>query len=811
MDADWKCKECGELNPDEVEFCVNCRTDRENKAQSAPQNARADTVACSSTSLNDEWKCQECGYLNPSELDFCVNCRTSPQKISHAEHKTAAEELTPTREPDKRRRNDQRRECMSDHKTECAALMDACTPVLYRNNAFRITGLTVDATSRDIKRRIDDLKHAGEMGDGENEHTHAYAIAPPPSIEQIREAAQLLQDPERRLVDEFFWFWPLKWGDSKTDPAISAMINGDTTTPFKQWMSILQGASIGKGTHAARIRETDTTAIIVAKHNLAVMYHLVALDSEHHALSGEIAPEELKTIEKYWRTSFQWWEELTSDEHYWSMVSDRIRKIDDPRLTTGYARRMKACLPEALDKINAMLAISFAEKGKMGLVEKHVQYMKDTHQGLDNIEKTLSAVTTPLKKRIQSNLEHAKAAAKRTPKQAVKYADDLVNAVTDPIKIIKMILPEQDHDRIDLCDSAAEACLECQLAYARETKDWAKCLPILDAALGFAVSQETRERISTNRKTVASNHAFDKHLGPVLDKLKEIKARSSIAEAVQAVESTIVPQLSKIERMPNIDSETYADCADAVASVVRDISVAAYNEGDDLPLANKAIDLAIKIARSANARERLIKDKAQLGEIKAKSERHNAKVEMRSDVVEVTSESVTYKGKRLSAKDLIGIRFGIYLHSTNGIRDTTSYLICLTTGKDEISIECNRFMRSEEKVRADFNNILESLFHHVIPGIVKRVAERVCKGIPTHVGGCKLTANGVEFSTGVLMWKKEHYVPWSDVRFNTSQGTLYISSAKDRKASESCALRDAWNAVIFEHIGAAIVKMKANG
>src|SRR5688572_27031454 len=104
--------------------------------------------------------------------------------------------------------------------SDCKPLLDACSPRVYRNNAFRITGLPVDASTRDIKRRIDDLRAAEEMGGGADEHSHAFALDPIPSLEDIREAARRLQDPERRLIEEFFWFWPMEWGKGKSDLAL---------------------------------------------------------------------------------------------------------------------------------------------------------------------------------------------------------------------------------------------------------------------------------------------------------------------------------------------------------------------------------------------------------------------------------------------------------------------------------------------------------------------------------------------------------------------------------------------------------------
>ncbi len=72
--------------------------------------------------------------------------------------------------------------------------------------SIRITGLPVDATAKEIARHADKLKQMEELGYGAKANTAAFALDPPPSIDQIREAMQRLKEPERRLIDEFFWF-----------------------------------------------------------------------------------------------------------------------------------------------------------------------------------------------------------------------------------------------------------------------------------------------------------------------------------------------------------------------------------------------------------------------------------------------------------------------------------------------------------------------------------------------------------------------------------------------------------------------------
>lgn len=684
---------------------------------------------------------------------------------------------------------------VNESHSACRVLFEACTPLVYRNNSFRITGLPVDATTRDIKRRIDDLKHAEELGDADQEHVHAFALDPPPSLEHIRDAATRLQDPERRIVDEFFWFWPMEWGKGRQDPALVALLTGDKDSAFKIWSESLN--------------DDHQTASVVAKHNLAVMYQLVALDSEHVALEADLSEEQLQTISKYWRRCFRWWEELTVEETFWSIIGDRIRMLDDPRLTTGFARRMRKTLPEAMDRINAMLAIRFAEAGKFSMASSHITYMKETHQGLDDVPKTLAVITTPLKTRVKTAVEKSVERAKRDPSKAAIAADDMLAAVKEPLQIIQLILPAHDHERVDLCDSVAEACLTCQVAYGRETEDWVKSLELLDKALKYAASHETKDRLSENRSTVAKNRLYGQYLEPLAERLKQVDQNYSIAAKVRQVESDVLPHLRTLERLPGMEDEVYVVCADMVANFLRGLSVATYNENSDLAAAIKILDLAISIARGSDTKEQFAKDKKQLATFKAEATKHNAHLQIRSDDIEITNDYVRYNSVRLPVSKIDGIKFGVFVQYTNGVKTSSSYLIDISGGQaGRISIECKRFFRSEEQAEKDYHQILESILHQVAPSVVQRLAEGIVAGRPLQMGECRLTSDGVYIPSGSLWWKKETLVPYSKLRFGNYQGSLSVSSADDSSISSSMALRDTWNAVFFEFIVKAVIAIK---
>ena len=287
--------------------------------------------------------------------------------------------------------------------SDCKPLIEAATKELFRNNAFRITGLPVDSTAREIGKHADKLKMMEELGHGASAHTAAFALKPPPTIDQIRDAIQKLKDPEMRLVDEFFWFWPEEFGKSASDPAIQALVAGDGETAMKIWAS----------------KETNPTDGVVAMHNVAVLWHLTALEWENYTSRGELDKDRQEKIENYWRNAFKRWERLAVDDFLWEKVNARIRQIDDARLTTGFVRRMRASLPYALDKINAGLALHYAEAKQMDLARVHIQFIRSKNQNSDNLEKVTDLVLACVSKFNEPNKLPIKIRARLTKPRAI--------------------------------------------------------------------------------------------------------------------------------------------------------------------------------------------------------------------------------------------------------------------------------------------------------------------------------------------------------------------------------------------------------
>lgn len=458
-----------------------------------------------------------------------------------------------------------------DNNRRCPELLDACTPEIYRNNPFRITGLTVDTVPSKIKRRIDDLKDVEALGEAEDEHGHAYALNPPPSLELITTAAQELKDPRKRMIQEFFWFWPEQWGDGQRDPALSALQQNDKESAYSMWREALA--------------QNQKYSSLVAKHNLAVMYQLAALDSEREALTGDIEAYQQVKLQKYWRTCFKWWEELTEDEDFWSLVTERIRMIDDPRLTTGFARRMRGTLPEALDKINALQSIAFIERGKIELAEQHIEYMLETHEGQDDVVGTMALVAEPLFKRLRVAIDHAEKSSKGASSSAHTAAVNLLHMANEPIRILKRFLPEKDPQLTDICDAIADACLNCVRSILQDFKktemQCSQAIALVEKAVPFANSESVIAELKQSREDAEYGKILSNPKVKRVANLSERALSESLKNQLYILGQEVEGELGGLYSEFGGQSIEYQTAADLVAGAIRGISVELINRGQE--------------------------------------------------------------------------------------------------------------------------------------------------------------------------------------------------------------------------------------
>ena len=683
-------------------------------------------------------------------------------------------------------------ELTNENRTECRPLLEAAHINIYRQNPFRITGLKVDASAKAITKHADRLKMMEELGQGQGAQSPAFTLDPPPSVDQIRESMQRLKDPEHRIIDEFFWFWPERYAEQGEDPAIQALSQGDSAKAYELWLE----------------HENDPENGFIACHNIAVMFHLIALDWTRYHLAADLDQEHEEKIKDYWRECFSRWEKTVTDDRVWEITKARIRSLDDPRLTTGFAHRMRRSLPPALDKINAETALAYAEQHRFDWAKLHVNFMNETHRGLDDVEKVADLVLMPTRNRVNHSIETARKEIQANPKNGRDAARKLLDQAGGSVELFGLFYTNGSHQKGELFDEVTQVSLECLIAYQKVTNDNETFVSLLRETLPLATSVALRENIQRNIDFF-KHYIRSKALEPLYAVLKALQeSNQKNREKLQRLSRDLLPELAKLVEQNGNDSQLVVEFSNALTIALKDISIDAYNSEEDFQASLSAIELAFKIARDPDLKKQASEGLAVVRKSLSEAEKREVRMKIRNDEIDITRDGFRYNTISIPAKDVTGVQFGVTINYRNGIRSSVSYLVAVCGNGPYVRIECKRLWRSEEQAQQDYRRIIEGLYYQVIPGLVSRIVNSIAKGNPYQLGTVRLEQAGIHMTSGSLMWKKEHLVPWNEVRFQNHQGLLHISSSANHNIRASLSLRDVWNAVIFEPIVNTLLGVK---
>lgn len=371
---------------------------------------------------------------------------------------------------------------ISTADTDCEILLKVATPELYQNNAFRVLGLSVNATLREIEQRRKKLEMMAKLdieSSGRKEEG-CFPLAPPPDQDSIRHAIERLRDPEKRLIEDFFWFWPLKT-DSSKDKALELLSKQKIDEALNIW------------------KKNEKEGCCVSTHNLAVFHHFAVLDKEKDSPGGE-----LDRCQLLWKSAFEEWRKLLEDVKFWSLLTDRIRVLNDPRLTSETAKDIYSSLPKALLLINAKLAVRAAEEDK-DTVERHIQLMKQSGFEERTIKDVLHEAASPIRERIKILCAPVTQKAEENPQQANQLLRSLLEKTIPWLQAIDILLPKSSAVRETLHDEVAETVRSRTVIYGNETANWKECLWLIEQTLNIASGTSLRILLRKDQASVKKN------------------------------------------------------------------------------------------------------------------------------------------------------------------------------------------------------------------------------------------------------------------------------------------------------------------
>jgi hypothetical protein len=380
----------------------------------------------------------------------------------------------------------------ASHHLPFEPLLQAARPDLYLRNAFRIAELPVDVSSRDLDKRQRLVEMAAQTGAAVPPGPlRALPVARAAGADLFRDSITRLRDPGQRIIDELFWFWLPSPGPAGTaDPAMAALRESDVKAAIDLW--------------SAKNAEPGTAP--VRAHNLAVLYHTLALDSEAAGKDPAAAKAPGVDPRQVWEKAFEHWRAALAEDALWDMLRERIGELNDPRLPTSVSGRIRRTLPKALLSISAQLAVAAAQDGKIAEAERHSRILSKSGFDAASVEEALRGACGPLRDRIAVLSAQAAKETDETPEKGAEIAERLLAQATPLLGGIDALFPAAHFVRASAHDEVAVHALIAAVRFGNVTEgNDEKVLLTLKRLLPLAESQAARGRIEQNIETVTKN------------------------------------------------------------------------------------------------------------------------------------------------------------------------------------------------------------------------------------------------------------------------------------------------------------------
>ena len=194
------------------------------------------------------------------------------------------------------------------------------------------------------------------------------------------------------------------------------------------------------------------------------------------------------------------------DDLLWEKLSARIRQIDDPRLPTGFSRRMRHALPLALAKMHAELALRYIDQDRLDLAKMHINLLRDFAKSAEVMRIAVDLVLASAEGRLQESTLRVRNESFQSPEKADQLADSLIAPTLFLVEAVEIFFDGIDYVGWEQLNESVSVCTDCAILFQRKTENNEVFVDLLrrlqplstDEALGKRIA----EAISIGKKNI---------------------------------------------------------------------------------------------------------------------------------------------------------------------------------------------------------------------------------------------------------------------------------------------------------------------
>jgi len=359
-----------------------------------------------------------------------------------------------------------------------------CTSIYH--NPFRVLGLPITATDREIAKRISDLTIYMEMGKTkEFDFDQFFPIRPNRTKESIYDASQKIEQPDNKLFYSLFWFWENS-ANTIDEMAFEELKNGNVDKAIQFWE---------KATNNSITTQNSSNL-----KNLAVLF--LGLSFKNGDLDRT---QFLKSI----NLSGNFYSSCDFEE-FINLLIGHKHSIDPQEIIGSYVDEIISLARPHLDTSNGL-------KTKE-LIKSFSSYPEEVQNSI--LDKFIGKYIL----NIERQIEIAESRCEENASEANIAGFEIYEKTKEDLNYLKTILSESDFEFQLVADKLADQIIDCSICYFNKFRDSEPdpgddALELAQYAKQIAVGERINQRIDEGMP-ILQEYVDDK---PQRNKLKPVK------------------------------------------------------------------------------------------------------------------------------------------------------------------------------------------------------------------------------------------------------------------------------------------------
>jgi tetratricopeptide (TPR) repeat protein len=233
------------------------------------------------------------------------------------------------------------------------------------------------------------------------------------------------------------------------------------------------------------------------------------------------------------------------------------------------------------------------------------------------------------------------------------------------------------------------------------------------------------------------------------------------------------------------------------ATLVRSISIDAYNHHGDADLAKAILQLSLTFASNSPSLQGRIKEDLATLEGRIEAERKDeAHLRVGGLDCSISREGVRLGPKFISTADARALRWGMVATDDGRTRSIAFKMVIKGLSGTEIKIEWTA-SKDLEAQREFFGKLINAALAYLMPRIFEIIREELDNHRRVYIGNVVLTKAGVEFTVQGWFSSKTVFCPWARLTSKIENGELVVCDPENRKATVSLPLHEVDNTFVL--------------